>query len=212
MEILGCTLDPAGYKSIHGERADLLTSMKLEETYGFAAADLAAFNQIPEIILNTSISGPLLIDSVYRLNIGDSIIDAGQGVDDDVEKFAVSCATSAPATGWGPPTSVRAVTILGRMRVESIDGSATIWVHALEVFDNQKGCIKFSYFSDETTAGGAFDIKPRITAVLRELKRTCVSKASFSATRPTANWRAALISAFVSKGRTEMRWALSDSC
>ena len=41
------------------------------------------------------------------------------------------------------------VTILGRMRVESIEGRGGIWVHALEVLDNQKGCIKFSYFSGE---------------------------------------------------------------
>jgi len=91
----------------------------------------------------------MLIDDVYRLNVTDSIIDAGQGVDDHADKFAVSSASGDPALGWGPPTFVSGVTILGRMRVESIEGRGGIWVHALEVLDNQKGCIKFSYFSGE---------------------------------------------------------------
>jgi hypothetical protein len=33
------------------------------------------------------------------------------------------------------------------MRVENIDGRGGIWVHTLEAFNNQRGCIKFSYFS-----------------------------------------------------------------
>jgi hypothetical protein len=161
LEILGCTLDPAGYKNIHGDRENVLTSMKLNGSYGFpAGAELNAFNQIPEIILSNTISGPLLIDSVYRLDVTNSIIDAGQGVNDPNEKFAVTSAT-APVTGWGPPASVRGVTILGRMRVESIDGTGGIWVHGLQVFDNQKGCIGFSYFSNERKAGVALDVLPQ---------------------------------------------------
>ncbi len=102
----------------------------------------------------------MLIDSVYSLDVKDSIIDAGQGVGDVVEKFAVSSATGTPNTGWGPRTSIYGTTILGRMRVESIEGRGCIWVHGLEVFDNQKGCIKFSYFSAETKAGVPLDILP----------------------------------------------------
>jgi hypothetical protein len=151
LEIIGCTLDPAGYKSIHGDRQPTFTSMELDEAYEFKDdAEESAFNQIPNIVLQRTIAGPLLIDSVYRLNVSDSIIDAGQGVDDkSINKFAISTATGNPANGWGPPTLIRGVTILGRMRVESIEGRGGIWVHALEVFDNQKGCIKFSYFSGE---------------------------------------------------------------
>ncbi len=51
--------------------------------------------------------------------------------------------------GLGPATRVSGVTILGRMRVESLEGAGGIWVHALEVLDTQRGCIKFSYFSGE---------------------------------------------------------------
>jgi hypothetical protein len=35
------------------------------------------------------------------------------------------------------------------MRVESINGQGGIWVHRLEVFNNQIGCLKFSYFSGQ---------------------------------------------------------------
>ena len=33
------------------------------------------------------------------------------------------------------------------MRVEQISGRGGIWVHALEVLNNQTGCIRYSYFS-----------------------------------------------------------------
>lgn len=162
LEIISCTLDPAGYRNIHGDRAPILPSMMLEDSYGFRpAVELSAFDQTPEIILIKSISGPLLIDSVYQLYVENSIIDAGQGVDDTNEKFAVSNATGIPATGWGPATRVYGVTILGRMRVESIEGRGGIWVHGLEVFDVQKGCIKFSYFSGEVRAGQPLDVLPQ---------------------------------------------------
>ena len=150
LELINCTLDPASYKSIQPKRQATFISIKLDESYGFTKAnEESAFNQIPNIVLQRTISGPLLIDDVYRLNVTDSIIDAGQGVDDHTDKFAVSSASGDPALGWGPPTFVSGVTILGRMRVESIEGRGGIWVHALEVLDNQKGCIKFSYFSGE---------------------------------------------------------------
>jgi len=150
LELINCTLDPANHKSIHGDRQPTFVSMKLDESYEFTDADeQSAFNQIPNIVLQRSISGPLLIDNVYRLNVTDSIIDAGQGVADLADKFAITSATGDPAKGWGPATFMSGVTILGRTRVESIEGRGGIWVHALEVLDNQKGCIKFSYFSGE---------------------------------------------------------------
>lgn len=150
LEIINCTLDPGSYKSIHGERQPGFVSMALDESYGFTnAKEESAFNQIPELVLQRTITGPLLIDPVYRLDLSDSIVDAGQGVDDQVDKFALSSASGDPAKGWGPQTHVSGVTILGRMRVESIEGAGGIWVHALEAHDNQKGCVKLSYFSGE---------------------------------------------------------------
>lgn len=150
LEIINCTLDPASYKSIHGDRQPGFVSMKVDESYGFSdAKEESAFNQIPNLVLQRTITGPLLIDSEYRLDLSDSIVDARQGVDDPVDRFAVTSASGDPAKGWGPPTHVSGVTILGRMRVERLEGSGGIWVHALEVHDNQNGCVKFSYFSGE---------------------------------------------------------------
>jgi len=91
----------------------------------------------------------MLIDAVYRLDVTDSIIDAGQGIGNTTSSFAIASATD-PINNWGPPTVLSGVTILGRTRVESIEGRGAIFVHALEALDNQKGCIKFSYFSGET--------------------------------------------------------------
>jgi hypothetical protein len=88
------------------------------------------------------------LDSTYTLSLADSIVDAGQGVGDPVSQFAVSNATD-PVNDYGPPTKVNGLTVLGRMRVESIEGRGGIWVHALEVLNNQIGCLKFSYFSGE---------------------------------------------------------------
>ena len=125
-------------------------SIQLDDTYGFTDADeQTAFNQIPNIVLQRTISGPLLIDTPYRLNLTDTIVDAGQGVNDTTSKFAVTGATGDPAKVWGPDTRVSGVTIFGRMRAESATGSGGIWVHALEIQDTQRGCIKFSYFSGE---------------------------------------------------------------
>lgn len=151
LEIIGCTLDPAGSKKLdgtaEGRRTPIRTSMKLKESYGFArAAEERAFNQTPEIIIQRTITGPLFIDTGYNLFLSDSILDAGKGVNDDsATAFAVSGAGD-PSTSWGPPTEVNGITVFGRMRVESIFGRGGIWVHSLEVQNNQKGCIKFSYF------------------------------------------------------------------
>jgi hypothetical protein len=153
LEIVDCTLDPGGSKKLDGTpsgtRTGIQPSIQLEKDYGFAEAseEAKAFNQTPEIILRRTITGPVLIDSGYNLYLTDSILDAGKGVGDDAtDSFAVSSATDS-VKGWGPPTQVNGITVFGRMRVESIDGSGGIWVHALEVHNNQRGCIEFSYFS-----------------------------------------------------------------
>ena len=148
LELIDCTLDPGGFRRFNGSRAAILTSIELHEPFGFSGAEEQAFNQIPEVVLSRSVSGPVLIDSSYSLCLADSIIDAGQGVGDPVDQFAVSNATD-PVNGYGPRTHVSGITVFGRMRVESIDGRGGIWVHALEVLNNQIGCLKFSYFSGE---------------------------------------------------------------
>ena len=148
LELINCTLDPGGFRRFDGTRAPILTSVELHEPFGFSGAEETIFNQIPEIVLSRTICGPILIDNSYRLCLADSIIDAGQGVGDPVSAFALSNATD-PINGYGPPTRVSGITVFGQMRVESIEGRGGIWVHALEVLNNQIGCLKFSYFSGE---------------------------------------------------------------
>ena len=55
-----------------------------------------------------------------------------------------------PAAGWGPVLSTSGVTIFGSTRVRSATGSGGIFCHALEVQDNQKGCLRFCWFAAET--------------------------------------------------------------
>lgn len=148
LELINCTLDPGGFRKFDGTRAPIFTSIELHEPFGFFGDEEIAFNQIPEVVVSRTMSGPILIDSSYSLSLADSIIDAGQGVEDSVGEFAVSNATD-PVNGYAPPTHVSGITVFGRMRVESIDGHGGIWVHALEVLNNQIGCLKFSYFSGE---------------------------------------------------------------
>ena len=152
LEIVDCTLDPGGQKlldkTVEGTRKPMRHSLELHQPYGFTEADEEKiFNQTPEIILERSIAGSLLIDRGYRLFLSHSIIDAGKGVgDDSKDSFAVANATGYP-NDWGPPTQVNGITIFGRMRVEQISGRGGILVHALEVLNNQTGCIRYSYFS-----------------------------------------------------------------
>ncbi|MCU0541832.1 MAG: hypothetical protein MUE44_06525 [Oscillatoriaceae cyanobacterium Prado104] len=151
LEIVNCTLDPGGQKVLdgtaEGKRQPMRHSLQLRQHYGLSEADEKIFKQTPEIILERSISGSLLIDRDYLLFISNSIIDAGKGVGDKPENsFAVASATNAIGD-WGPPTVVNNITVFGRMRVENISGQGGIWVHSLEVLNNQKCCLKFSYFS-----------------------------------------------------------------
>lgn len=153
LEIVDCTLDPGGQKlldgSAEGTRQPFRISLKLRQPYGFNELEEEVFDQTPEIILERTIAGSVLCDRGYRLCLSHSIIDAGKGVGEDSEtSFAVSNATATnPIDDWGPPTQVNGITVFGRMRVEQISGRGGIWVHTLEVLNNQIGCIRYSYFS-----------------------------------------------------------------
>jgi hypothetical protein len=152
LEITGCTLEPDGHLKLDQTRAPIEPSLDLRTGYGFTVpAEQTAFKETPEIVVDSSIAGPLLIDTPYTLTLRRSIVDAGKGLDQDSSTaFAVTSATD-PLNGWGPPVQIsEGVTVLGRMRVDSANGRGGIWVHQLEVLNNQKGCIKFSYFSGES--------------------------------------------------------------
>ncbi|MGB3135410.1 MAG: hypothetical protein WBB18_01280 [Nodosilinea sp.] len=151
LELVNCTLEPGGFQQLNGDRAPLQPALQLENDYGFVAGsdEEVAFGQNPEIHLSRTISGPLAIDTGYTLYLTESLLDAGKGVDDNPEdSFAVAGFGPLPE-GWGPPTVVNGLTVLGRMRVQDIRGKGGIWVHALEVLNNQRGCLKHSYFSGQ---------------------------------------------------------------
>lgn len=152
LEITGCTLEPDGHLQLDGTRAPIDASLDLRAGYGFTLpAEQAAFKETPEVIVDRTITGPVLIDRPYVLTLQESIVDAGKGIDaDSSTTFAVTSATD-PVNDWGPPTQIsQGLTVFGRMRVESANGRGGIWVHKLEVLNNQKGCLKFSYFSGES--------------------------------------------------------------
>jgi len=155
LELIDCTLDPEGFipygpfTPLPPPPAPIRESVNLREPYGFASAvEEEVFKETPEIVVHRAITGPLNIATGYRLTLTDSIVDAGQGVNETTAAFAIR-GTAVPPDDWGPPTTVSGVTILGRTRVESITGRGGIFVHALEARDVQKGCLKFCYFSGE---------------------------------------------------------------
>ena len=138
MVIDSCTLDPGGCRKFDGSRGNIRVSMKLK--------DEDEFTHVPEIHIRRSITGPLFIDSGYTLNLTDSIIDAGRGINESGPEIALS-GDNKDLSSWGPKTTVSGVTVFGCMRVEKLSGTGGIWSHSLEVLDNQKGCIRFSYCS-----------------------------------------------------------------
>jgi hypothetical protein len=148
LELVDATLDPGGFRRLDGTRTPLWPSLELVFPYGFANAnDEQAFKQTPAVAVRRSVTGSLLLDTEYTLSISSSIVDAGRGVADEPDAvFAVSAA-SDPVGGWGPPMSVDCATFFGRTRARTIDGRGGIWVHALEAQNDQKGCIRLSYFS-----------------------------------------------------------------
>ena len=150
LTVEGCTLDPGSHEALNGTRQPVRYGLRLDNNYGFpgGSPEQIAFNQVPEIEIKRSICGPLAIDDGYSLSLIDSIIDAASGADDPAPALAVH-ATVDPENEWGPDLIISGMTCFGRMRVESATGQGGIWVHRFEVHDNQKGCIKFSYFSGD---------------------------------------------------------------
>jgi hypothetical protein len=166
LEITDCTLDPGGYRQLGAgsgeQRAPIATSISLKEPYGLTTADdEKEFAETPHVSLRSVVTGPVLMDTGYTLEITDSIIDAAGGAANDPKaRFCISSATD-PKRGWGPPSEVYGVTFLGPVRVESICGRGGIWTGTLEVHNNQTGCIRYSYFS------GAGDRLPQILGCVK---------------------------------------------
>lgn len=148
LEIVGCTLAPGGHALRNGARASMQPALRLAAGYGFALpADEAAFVPTPDIVLQRSITGSLAVDERYRLDIQDSIVDAGRGVGETPGAPLAIGAATAPATAWAAALDFHGLTCFGAVRVAAAGGSGGIFTQAFEVLDNQHGCIKHSSFS-----------------------------------------------------------------
>ena len=158
----GCTLDPGGAKVLDGSatggRGALWPALGLGNDYGLGDPDeLRDFNQVPDLKLTRCIAGALLVDTGYALDLQATIVDAGSGTD------AAEPANLAIGLdpGWGPPLSFDGLTVFGRTRVERARGDGGLFVHRLEVHDNQDShdamlapgrpgsCIKLSWFNGQ---------------------------------------------------------------
>ncbi len=146
----GCTLDPGSHAQLDGTRQPTRYAFTLTNDYGFSnPADVDAFDQTPKIVVTRSLCGPMAMDDGYKLTLTDAIVDAASGIGHPTPALALHAATGAAEDEWGPTLSISGMTCFGRMRVESATGQGGIWVHRLEVHDNQVGCIKFSSFSGQ---------------------------------------------------------------
>jgi len=150
LEILSCTLDPGGWRKRNNTRAPLMPALHLDEHYGFTpgSAEEIAFAPTPDIDLQRCVTGALRLDRTYQLFLTESIVDAGAAPSDDGSTAFALAALANPGTAWAPPSDVRSVTFLGRVRVDAISGDGTLFCQQLEVRDNQHGCLKFSWFSN----------------------------------------------------------------
>ncbi|HJZ74534.1 MAG TPA: phage tail protein [Vicinamibacterales bacterium] len=150
LEIVGCTLAPGGHSLRNGSRAALQPALRLVNGYGFAdPADVDAFVPTPDIVIQRSIVGTLAVDDRYRLDVEDTIVDAGLGLRDAATGlFAIAAATN-PTTAWGAPLDFDGLTCFGPVRVAAVGGFGGIFTQRFEVLDDQHGCIKWSAFSGD---------------------------------------------------------------
>jgi hypothetical protein len=142
----GVTLDPGGHLLLDGTeggvRAAHQPALELTPDLGFAdPAALEVFEELPQITLSRSVSGPIAMGPRYRLTLEDSIVDGGDGL-------AIS-ATSDVTTAYGPITQVDGVTLFGTARVRAADGQGGLFRGRLEVRDHQSGCLSYCSFSGD---------------------------------------------------------------
>lgn len=154
LEIRNCTLDlgKKGQTCLH--------SIKLQRDYGFGNNN--EFNQIPEIIIDKSIIGPLRIDTNYSLSLTNSIIDAinvEKNLAMGVKEYTIAISgTDNDKNKWGPPTKISGITVFGQVNVEWIEGIGAIFSHILQVQKPLKGCLKYSYITRNMQTNSRFNV------------------------------------------------------
>ncbi|MNP17453.1 hypothetical protein D3C76_1098840 [compost metagenome] len=148
LEIIGCTLAPGGHSLRNGDRAPMQPALRLVDGYGFSEQDeIDAFAPTPDIVIQRSITGSLAVDPRYRLDIQDSVIDAGLGFDDAPTGLYAIAAATDPSNAWAAALDFAGLTCFGPVRVAAVGGLGGIFSQRFEVLDNQRGCIKWSAFS-----------------------------------------------------------------
>jgi len=147
LEIIGCTLAPGGHSLRDGTRAPMQAALRLINGYGFTdQGEEDAFVPTPDIVIQRSITGSLAVDQRYRLDIADSIVDAGLGFGYAPSGVLAIGAATNPATGWGARLDFDGLTCFGAVRVAAVGGMGGIFSQRFEVLDNQHGCIKWTAF------------------------------------------------------------------
>lgn len=150
LECDDATLDPGGHTNRDGSRAPNLPSVEAAEGFGFAnLADLTNFDAVPEITMVHSVTGAIRIDPGYRLRLQDCIVDAGVGPGDPPAGARAIASVANPASQPAAPLSVSGVTFFGAVHVREARGSGAIFTHRLTVWNNQVGCLKYSYFAGD---------------------------------------------------------------
>ena len=151
LEISNCTLDPGSALALMPPATAPITALQLDAQFGFSnATEYDLFSVTPQILINQSITGPLLLESVYALTLQSSIVDAGAGPGEPAGSAIAIGSAADPADGYGPPLSFQQLTVLGIARPRSASGCGGIFCHALRAWNNQVGCIRNSSFSAET--------------------------------------------------------------
>jgi len=123
--------------SVLGTRAALRSALRLTQNRGLPAAERAAFEHTPEIVLRHTICGALEIDRAYLVGLVACVLDAGAGVAHAAPALAIRAASGDAEERWAAPIAFDGITVLGRTRVERARGEGGIFVHRLEVHDNQ---------------------------------------------------------------------------
>lgn len=153
LEVVACTLDPGSALTLKPPATTPpIAAMHLDAQFGFTdLTEYQTFKVTPNIVLQQSIAGPLLMESAYSLSLERSIVDAGAPPNTTRAANAIAIGSLAdPVNGYGPPLSFCQLTVLGISRVRSASGSGGIFCHALLAWNNQVGCIRNSSISGET--------------------------------------------------------------
>ncbi len=186
LQFEGCTLDPGGAWLLDGSptggRTPLRVALRLPDDRGLSPADQQAFDQTPQLVLRHCVTGALHVDRTHLLGLVGCIVDAGAGVAQVAPALALRVATGDAEQEWSAPMAFDGLTVFGRSRVERARGRGALFVHRLEVHDNQ-----------DQHAGPVMAVRAERDAadILAEFARggSCIRESWFRGTTPLGSDR-----------------------